>query len=53
MAWDRVSSAKRAGGLGVRSFEIGNLALTAKLGWRLQQEQDSRWGSPRTFALDL
>ena len=38
-----VTSTKDNGGLGIRSMRRMNLALMAKLGWRLCWEKDSLW----------
>lgn len=43
VAWESVCKPKREGGLGVRSAKEMNLALLAKLGWRLLNSQDGLW----------
>lgn len=43
VAWDRVTTSKSEGGLGIRRAQEMNKALIAKLGWRLLQNHDSLW----------
>lgn len=46
-SWDRLCNPKLEGGLGVRNFYVFNLALLAKLGWRLMTKPASLL--PRTL----
>lgn len=41
LPWDMLGKSKDDGGLGFRDFEIFNVALLAKQGWRLTQNPDS------------
>ncbi|CAA7042860.1 unnamed protein product [Microthlaspi erraticum] len=43
VAWNRVCVPKREGGLGFRSAREMNMAMIAKIGWRLLQDQNSLW----------
>lgn len=43
VAWESVCKPKREGGLGVRTAKEMNLALLAKLGWRLLSTHDGLW----------
>ncbi|KAL9816790.1 putative reverse transcriptase domain, ribonuclease H domain, ribonuclease H-like superfamily [Arabidopsis thaliana] len=43
VSWKRVSVPKAEGGLGIRKAQDMNVALVAKLGWRLLQSHDSLW----------
>lgn len=41
--WDQICTPKRCGGLGLRRTSDVNIALMAKLGWRLLMEEDKLW----------
>ncbi|XP_031111997.1 uncharacterized protein LOC116015970 [Ipomoea triloba] len=41
--WDVVTLPKNQGGLGIRTTKDVNLAIMAKLGWRLMKESESLW----------
>lgn len=41
--WDSICQHKRFGGLGFRKFEDINLALLAKLGWKIASGVESLW----------
>ncbi|KAG7579386.1 Ribonuclease H domain [Arabidopsis thaliana x Arabidopsis arenosa] len=43
VAWKRVCLPKDEGGLGIRGSEATNMALIAKLGWRLLHDCSSLW----------
>lgn len=43
LAWKKLCRPKRDGGLGIRSSEDMNLALIAKVGWRLLHDTTSLW----------
>ncbi|CAA7012924.1 unnamed protein product [Microthlaspi erraticum] len=45
VAWSRVCQLKNDGGLGIRSAKEMNLAMIAKMGWRLLQDKESLWAS--------
>lgn len=41
--WSKVIKAKEEGGLGIQAARAKNIAMLAKLNWRLYQEKDSLW----------
>ena len=41
--WDRLCQPKNCGGLGFRKFEDTNLALLAKLGWKVATDPNAMW----------
>ena len=41
IAWDKLCKSKVEGGMGFRDLKVFNLALLAKQGWRLMQNQNS------------
>ncbi|KAL0012167.1 hypothetical protein SO802_007275 [Lithocarpus litseifolius] len=43
VGWSKVTKPKEKGGLGLQSAKRRNLALLAKLNWRLQTEGESLW----------
>ena len=43
VSWEKICKPKREGGLGIRSAKEMNIALLAKLGWRLLNTQDGLW----------
>ena len=43
VSWDKVCRPKDLGGLGLYSAKARNLALLAKLNWRVMEELDSSW----------
>ena len=43
VAWDKVCLPKELGGIGIRSLENQNLALGAKLVWKLYDKPSSLW----------
>ncbi|KAF5784203.1 putative RNA-directed DNA polymerase [Helianthus annuus] len=43
VAWDRVASPKKSGGLGLRKLKEVNLALIAKWCWRFKTEKENLW----------
>ena len=58
-SWDKLTEAKKMGGLGFRDLTSFNLAMLAKQGWRLIQQQDSLMAKcfkaryfPRSHLLD-
>ncbi|XVF12875.1 hypothetical protein REPUB_Repub08aG0157600 [Reevesia pubescens] len=45
VSWDRVCTKKDRGGLGLRKARNYNLAMLAKVGWKLHNRTDSLWYS--------
>ena len=43
VCWNKIIRPKEEGGLGIQAAKFKNLALLAKLNWRLNQEKDSIW----------
>ncbi|KAJ0754284.1 putative RNA-directed DNA polymerase [Helianthus annuus] len=43
VAWDRVASPVKMGGLGLQNLRDINIALLSKWGWRYKNEQDGLW----------
>ncbi|KAJ0880486.1 putative reverse transcriptase zinc-binding domain-containing protein [Helianthus annuus] len=43
VAWDRVSTSRKKGGLGISKLADSNLALLCKWGWRYKREKDHMW----------
>jgi exonuclease III len=43
VGWDKICRAKSLGGLGLYACKPRNVALLAKLNWRLLQEKDALW----------
>ncbi|XP_022026490.1 uncharacterized protein LOC110927176 [Helianthus annuus] len=43
VAWDRVASPKKSGGLGLHKLKEVNLALLAKWCWRFKTEKENLW----------
>ena len=43
MGWNKIFRSKEEGGLGIQAAKFKNLALLAKLNWRLNQENESIW----------
>ncbi|XP_056691943.1 uncharacterized protein [Spinacia oleracea] len=43
VAWGRVCSAKKEGGLGIRNVQIWNIAALGKYVWAIAKKQDSLW----------
>ena len=43
VCWNKIIRRKEEGGLGIQAAKFKNLALLAKLNWRLNQEKDSIW----------
>ena len=43
VSWDVICKPKREGGLGIRLAKEMNIALLAKLGWRLLNTEDALW----------
>uniref|UniRef100_A0A251RWC4 Putative reverse transcriptase domain, Reverse transcriptase zinc-binding domain protein n=1 Tax=Helianthus annuus TaxID=4232 RepID=A0A251RWC4_HELAN len=43
VAWDRVASPKKMGGIGIRNLREVNIALLSKWGWRFKTEKDNMW----------
>ena len=46
--WEKVTSSKDEGGLEIKGAHEMNLALMAKLGWRLLKEKGSLWAKVLT-----
>nr|DAD42944.1 TPA_asm: hypothetical protein HUJ06_001174 [Nelumbo nucifera] len=44
MSWKKLCGNKTSGGLGFQNLSIFNLALLAKLAWKLLRDGDSLWG---------
>ena len=43
VGWDKVIKAKEEGGLGIQSARAKNIALLAKLNWRMYHEKEALW----------
>ena len=43
MGWSKIIKPKDEGGLGIQAARAKNIALLAKLNWRLYQDKDSLW----------
>lgn len=43
VGWNKIIKSKEEGGLGIQAARAKNIALLAKLNWRLYQEKDSLW----------
>ena len=43
VGWNKVVRPKEEGGLGIQAARAKNIALLAKLNWRLYQEKESLW----------
>ena len=43
VGWNKIIRPKEEGGLGIQAAKFKNLALLAKLNWRLNQEKESIW----------
>ncbi|KAL0011900.1 hypothetical protein SO802_007008 [Lithocarpus litseifolius] len=43
VGWNKIVKPKEDGGLGIQAAKAKNLALLAKLNWRLYQEKDALW----------
>lgn len=43
MGWSKIIRSKEEGGLGIQATRAKNIALLAKLNWRLFHEKDSLW----------
>jgi len=41
--WSKIVKSKEEGCLGIQAARVKNIALLAKLNWRLYQEKDSLW----------
>lgn len=43
LGWHKICSPKSVGGLGLRTMELQNMSLLAKLGWSMLNSPDSLW----------
>jgi len=43
VGWNKIIKSKNEGGLGIQATRARNIALLAKLNWRLYQEKDALW----------
>ncbi|CAA7042519.1 unnamed protein product [Microthlaspi erraticum] len=43
LCWDKVCKPKEEGGLGIRKTSLMNIALLAKVGWRVLHDNNSLW----------
>lgn len=43
VGWNKIIKSKEEGGLGIQVARVKNIALLAKLNWRLYQEKYSFW----------
>lgn len=43
VGWNKIIKPKDEGGLGIQQARAKNIALLAKLNWRLYHEKDSLW----------
>lgn len=43
--WDKVTQPKKRGGLGIQCTMDMNMALMAKLGWRMLNDTNSQWAN--------
>ena len=43
VGWNKIIQPKEEGGLGIQAARAKNVALLAKLNWRMYQENDSLW----------
>lgn len=53
VGWDKITRPKGEGGLGVPAARPRNLALTAKLGWRLKNEKEKSWAKILTISIKI
>ena len=43
VGWNKIIQTKENGGLGIQEARAKNIALLAKLNWRMNQEKDALW----------
>ena len=43
VGWNKIIKPKEQGGLGIQSAKEKNIALHAKINWRMYQEKDALW----------
>ena len=43
MGWQKVTTAKKEGGLGIQTARGRNATLLAKLNWRFHEENEALW----------
>ena len=43
VSWEKITKPKKEGGLGVTAARPKNVALLAKLNWRMHVEKDQNW----------
>ena len=43
VGWNKIIQPKEEGGLGIQAARAKNVALLARLNWRMYQENDSLW----------
>ena len=43
IGWNKITKAKKEGGLGIQASKLKNTALLAKLNWRFHSEKSSLW----------
>ena len=48
ISWKKIAKPKKDGGLGIQAVRVKNVALLAKLNWRLHSEPSSLWAKVLT-----
>lgn len=45
VGWSKIITDKENGGLGIQAARARNIALLAKLNWRMNQEKEALWSN--------